>query len=437
MEGYVFTESAMELQNPGRGFYQIYRFMITDKAVDYSRHVQELYLGDESTRLSLVEINLQAYRKGEITGAGIGNMKSLFRALGQIGKQLIVRFVYDWDGENQKYEPETIDIILNHMEQMEETLHEAAGWIFSLQGLWIGNWGEMNGTKYCSAKDWIRLAQKLYQVTAGLVFLGVRTPFQWREITGLCEVEKNFPDACPFAGRIGLYNDGMLGNESDYGTYRLQEKTRKEELEFQEKLCRHVPNGGEVICDNYYNDFENAVKDLAAMHVSYLNTGHDQKVLEKWKKVTYKGPGCFRGMDGYSYMERHLGYRFLIEKVDFGHCSDQGHVEVNVSLRNAGFAPIYTNPTARLTLRNREGNRYYFYKMNGDLCRLEGGNKSGEMTALQADVAIDRLEEGTYEVYFWLMDPNTGRQILLANEQAPAECGYHIGNIRPGSQAAI
>ena len=60
MEGYVFTESAMELQNPGRGFYQIYRFMITDKAVDYSRYVQELYLGDESTRLSLVEINLQA-----------------------------------------------------------------------------------------------------------------------------------------------------------------------------------------------------------------------------------------------------------------------------------------------------------------------------------------------------------------------------------------
>ena len=54
MEGYVFTESAMELQNPGRGFYQIYRFMITDKAVDYSRYVQELYLGDESTRLSLV-----------------------------------------------------------------------------------------------------------------------------------------------------------------------------------------------------------------------------------------------------------------------------------------------------------------------------------------------------------------------------------------------
>ena len=115
MEGYVFTESAMELQNPGRGFYQIYRFMIMDKAVDYSRHVQELYLGDESTRLSLVEINLQAYRKGEITGTGIGNMKSLFRALGQIGKQLIVRFVYDWDGENQKYEPETIDIILNQI----------------------------------------------------------------------------------------------------------------------------------------------------------------------------------------------------------------------------------------------------------------------------------------------------------------------------------
>ena len=37
---------------------------------------------------------------------------------------------------------------------------------------------------------------------------------------------------------------------------------RMEELAFQEKLCSRVPNGGEVIIDNEYNDLECAIADL-------------------------------------------------------------------------------------------------------------------------------------------------------------------------------
>ena len=148
MENYRFRESARELRNPGRGFYNLYRYEITDEKVNYWQLVQEMYRGDENTTLSLVEINLQKYREGEISEAGMGNMEALFQALGDLDKQLIVRFMYDWDGENEKYEPETIDIILRHMEQVEDVLREASGQIFVVQGLFIGNWGEMNGTKY-------------------------------------------------------------------------------------------------------------------------------------------------------------------------------------------------------------------------------------------------------------------------------------------------
>lgn len=44
-----------------------------------------------------------------------------------------------------------------------------------------------------------------------------------------------------------------------------------------------VPNGGEVVLDNKYNDIDNAAKDLASMHVSYLNNAHDLAVINKWK----------------------------------------------------------------------------------------------------------------------------------------------------------
>ena len=123
------------------------------------------------------------------------------------------------------------------------------------------------------------------------------------------------------AGRLSLFNDGILGSDSDYGTYLTEDFVgmdeygrwrRAEELDFQRELCRTVPNGGEVINENVLNDFENSVKELAAMHVTYLNTDYDEKVLKKWKETRVAEKGCFDGMDGYTYMERHLGYRLLI-----------------------------------------------------------------------------------------------------------------------------
>ena len=67
MENYRFRESARELRNPRRGFYNLYRYMITDEKVNYWQLVQEMYQGDDNTSLTLVEINLPYYRYGEVS----------------------------------------------------------------------------------------------------------------------------------------------------------------------------------------------------------------------------------------------------------------------------------------------------------------------------------------------------------------------------------
>lgn len=82
MENYRFRESARELRNPGRGFYNLYRYEITDEKVNYWQLVQEMYRGDENTTLSLVEINLQKYREGEISEAGMVIWRLCFRLSG-------------------------------------------------------------------------------------------------------------------------------------------------------------------------------------------------------------------------------------------------------------------------------------------------------------------------------------------------------------------
>ena len=44
-------------------------------------------------------------------------------------------------GENEQYEPENLDIILQHMEQVGDVIREYHSRIYTLQGLFIGNWG--------------------------------------------------------------------------------------------------------------------------------------------------------------------------------------------------------------------------------------------------------------------------------------------------------
>ncbi len=78
----------------------------------------------------------------------------------------------------------------------------------------------------------------------------------------------------------------MLGSDLDLGTYGASHDTfteenyvskgnRTQELNYQNELCKSVPNGGEVVLDNRLNDIDNAVSALSTMHVSYLNYLYD------------------------------------------------------------------------------------------------------------------------------------------------------------------
>jgi len=432
-----FTESARELKNPDRGFYFIYGFMIQDEETDYAKLVEEKYRNDTETGITLVQINLQNYRDQEISSEGISNIDKLFCALESIDKRLIVRFLYDWDGLSLGREPGRLDTVLLHMSQLEEVLRRHRSQIFLMQGLFIGNWGEMNGTPYANSADMQRLALELERVTDPSVYLSVRMPMQWRQITGLEEGSEQALSDHPLAKRLGLFNDGMLGSESDYGTYGTAEAaeawifapwSRKEELDFQEELCRRVPNGGEVIVDNAYNDFDNACRDLSLMHVTYLNRDYDQEVLNKWAGEIVEGEGCFDGMDGLTYIQRHLGYRFLIADTDISRKCVSGVLTVRVSLKNVGFAPVYRELKLCLTVCGEK--ERLEYTMEQPLTSLAGGEHKEDVLELEAEIPSKDLSEREYSLYFSIVDPDTGEHILLANEQEEESFGYLIGTVR-------
>lgn len=449
----TFTESDRKLKNPNRGFYQLYEFLITDEGMDYRELIENWYPEISDISLMFIQINLQSYQKGEISQEGLDHIEELLTVLETYEKQLIIRFVYDRKGTVKESEPESLETILKHMEQLENTLKKHYKQIFIVQGVFTGNWGEMNGSIHDTEENWRVLAEKLAQVTDHSTYLGVRTPAQWRSLISADQVPEGelsykpeefgmegYSCKNPLWGRLGLFNDGMLGSESDYGTYGTgsaaesgwTEKWRREdELAFQKELCRLAPNGGETIVDNPYNDLPDALKDLSAMHVTYLNKWHDSAVLKKWSDTVIEEDGCFNGTDGYTYVERHLGYRLLIDSVQLNYKRRGSRLLVNVKMRNVGFAPIYRKPELKLLIRKEESEEApLIYPMEGQLCCLEGGEEADTVLSLRKEISLEQLSEGKYGIYFAVMDSFSQTHIKLANEQNEKEYGYCLGFIQ-------
>lgn len=434
----VFVESNIELRNPNRGFYSMYGFLISDTDNNYGQQVKSKMSWDTNP-LSLIQINLCRYKEGPITEPGLTNIKELFQVLDSLDKQYIIRFLYDWDGNGMVAEPEDLQIILEHMKQLEDILKDYKQCIFTFQGIFVGSWGEMHGTRHISSESMKLLVKQWFAVTPKETFLSVRTPLQWRIATGISD-EKEFGSS-ELTLRLGLYNDGMMGTEQDTGTYGLVSKNeagafepwnRAEELAFQEKLCKLVPNGGEVIIDNPANNLNNALASMATMHVTYLNQDYDGKVLEKWKNTTIIAPGIFYGMDGLSYVSRMLGYRHFIDMVDLEYDFWQDTLDVAINIKNVGFAPIYKEPEKYLTVKNIETGVIQIYPVAAELRSLSGGNDTDQILTITKTLPLAGFEPGEYEVYFSMKDTDSGWYLELANEQEMQEYGYLVGAFSVG-----
>lgn len=322
-----FFESNKPLQNPYCGFYHIIRYTLSDEYTPLDSFDHEI--SEYTQSLVLLEINLKNYRTTEISKKGIEQLNCILSAWSksETGTKLIIRFLYDWDGLALATEPDSIELILKHMEQVCQAVNKYSDIVYIMQGAFIGNWGEMHHSEFSDPNSVKMLINRLNELANPEIYLSVRTPYLWRLVNNMYELPENLQtfevDNTCITARLGLFNDGILGSETDLGTYGNTLKkdalspayhgVRTEELKFQNKLCIYVPNGGEVVYNNNLCELENAVSTLKEMHVSYLNADYDSAVFDKWKNTVWTKKDCFYGCDGYSYIKAHLGYRYLIK----------------------------------------------------------------------------------------------------------------------------
>ena len=333
-------ESAGFAANPSRGWYQIFYFHLPQQP-DF----QELRwcLRDNET-LAMAVVEFGAYREKALDQVALDTVVRILDFFRQHKKDLILRFTYDCEGKGLLHEPAVFSLVEEHIRQLTPIVQAYTKTIFVLQGLFIGSWGEMHGSRFLSS-EYLKRLNALMEAAAGeWTWLAARRPCQWRSIHG------------PNEGfvRMGLFDDGILGSDTNLGTFGHLKRTQaqwenawcpKDELDFEEELCATVPHGGEVVCPQQLVPSEEVVLHrLRKMRVSYLNSVYDPRLLDAWKQI--QSP--WAGVSLYDYVGAHLGYRFCVRKVRVRQRNQ--HKWLKITLENRGFAPCYEDYSVALEI---------------------------------------------------------------------------------------
>lgn len=330
-------ESADSLHNPGCGWYHVYTFQ-AQPSEEFPSVEEEVWL-DEACReevLALVLVDIGAFRAGELSGEALDHISRILDFFRENRKQMILRLVYDRVGKGMMNEPSSRQLVKRHMEQIGGILRPYAAHILVIQGIFVGNWGEMHGSKFLDADSLCELLHTLYRATEGKCFLAVRTPAQWRTAADSPKLPEGLK------GKLALFNDGLFGSPTDLGTYAGDDGdlssrgngSRARELAWQEKHLENVPNGGEALAGTELTGYLPAAADLGKMHLSYLNSVYQPEQLEYWKREKVVREDCWGNLNGFDYIGRHLGYRFVVRDAEM----KKGRLRIRVE--NCGFAGL-------------------------------------------------------------------------------------------------
>lgn len=360
--------------NPSKGWYGLYPFVISEEP-DFDNLVWSLADGDV---IALVRIDIGRRQPGVGTGspftdAELDRADRILTWFEKHSREVILRITYDTEGKGMEHEPSLIKNVAVHMRQLGPVIAAHADNIIVHQGIFVGSWGEMHDSKFLSENAVCELYETLVSACGNKVRIAVRTPMQHRFImkyltrymgTGNADTDTDIL-------RPALYNDAILSSEDDMCTYA---GGRTVWADYQDEVCTYAVCGGEAIHDNPLNDYDNAVKELANMHITYLNRQYDMAVLDKW-----------RSNNGYDYIGTHLGYRFVVTGTAVGRDAEEetgsktqtgvGSIYINVRIANRGFACVYDRVRLLAEFRGKDGGCISRAEVMSDMSRIKPGDE--------------------------------------------------------------
>ena len=363
-----------------------------------------------------------------------------------------LRFRYDANGKENP-EPATFDKVLEHIQQIKDSkiITDNKDIIAFVETGFVGKWGEQHGGKYTTVDYKAKLLEAMYQAIPESIPITVRTPDTFAKFVGIDRSELDKPEYyyrimtventgeainegpfLPNYDRIGLYNDGYMGSDTDLGTY----EDREIETNWLNHFTENTYFGGEFSGDiKYAGQFdtylpENAIPEMYKTRLSYINGN----IFQMYKEYTYgedydvngADNSAYYGQSVFQFIRDHIGYRFVLRKAENSEKVKQGgQLVTSFDVENTGFANPVFSPWSYLILEKdgkfyeksipMDGHGWKSCKMskNSFTWQLPDGIETGKWNIyLRISAIADRCENYDYQKDIGL--PNYG--IRFANE---------------------
>lgn len=216
-----YTETLENFENPERGFYRpVY--------IRYKENENQPV--NITHNLAHLRLDIGAFSKAVNGKQDIPLTQNMLDAFDQTLKKIkanggtaIVRFAYTYEGQKNK-EPE-IDMILKHIEQVCPVLTQNQEVVAYVELGFFGPWGEMHSSNVCTVENVSKAIDLMLANTPEKMKIGVRHPGYYTAWAGVdrAKLNENVTEKGTDEYRVGLFNDGYLGSESDLGTFRNRE----------------------------------------------------------------------------------------------------------------------------------------------------------------------------------------------------------------------
>ncbi len=321
----------------------------------------------------------------DLTEDALNVLQQTFDNIRKNNGHVIVRICYDpWYNGRSNVTPDH-EWVLKHVKQLAPVLSKNTDVIVALEMGMHGAYGEMHSDTNITYDRIAEATNLMLRSTPPELKILTRTGNYSAKVLGFddwgvdfhIDGEK-FKEIAKAKGdtmyRVGMFNDGYLGTQYDYGTWGADCATsicREEGVAWLEKYSINTPYGGEALttAENYQviNTPEFLAYEGFRTHTSYLNIQWNNKLIESWKKTPFTqkdfdyDPARVDSLSGFKYINDHLGYRFVLRESWMSDTvGDDGILRAKLRIQNVGFGNLTRKMDASLEihigrLKLREG----------------------------------------------------------------------------------
>lgn len=389
--------SAELLKNPDRGFrLEAYYNVLKGNAyptngTDARDFLDEMLFdyAEDSPQLSQLFFYITEYYNRDFDDEFFTKMDGFFQYIRGKKIRLLIRFVYQWD-ENDNVRGPTAAQILRHIAQLKPLIAKYQDVIHCWQAGFIGRWGEWhNSVVPMSDQDKANVLTALVDNSPAGMFIETR----------MVEYRDTVPDSDPRKALIGYHDDYLTGQPNKWSCGLVPGESDYQRMIDQSAnllVDGEMPWGSDKMMGEKFNGLDMA-KYLSQRHYTSMSLIHNYRdagpcTMTYWQDQYVSAatlqanglrytPAWFQKADGstqkktiFDYIQQHLGYVLGVTKA--AATSSASSVQANVTFENYGFAAPHAMKSLELVLLDESG-------------KVVAAKDGGKMAAFQPGKAIE------------------------------------------------